>query len=237
MVLPARPASRRVSQDCSLGGERRRGHVDDSDTGLRKEAQIDRALPVATSGPAPFPRRASLSTPDDTPRSRENAWGAAGATRCASRTLDGCGSECPFAEGYDSRRVGTSEQGSERHLNALESHGGSYRDALRRFTSVSPFRHALIVFGGVESGTRRGCRRPQGPGSARTTSPPSSTTTSTCARREGSRTIRGKRGAVPGGSPRSSRTGARAGETVAAAAAQRRPSLSRIFPRGGIVRS
>lgn len=92
--------------------------------------------------PTAVPPAASLSTPDDTTCEHcaelaARCAAADAAARHLSATLDRLRSTLDAVESLAERQA-AHEQGSERHLNALESKLDSYRDALRRFTSVSP---------------------------------------------------------------------------------------------------
>ena len=127
-------------------------------TGLRKELRIGRELPVGTRVTVRMPAtgssnaRAATVVPPREPREVAGLyWGFE--VRLA-KGLAAVWSECPFASGYDVS-IGTSEHGDTRlHASGDRSgadggsDGGSDADAAP--FSLPPFRHLLIVFGGVE---------------------------------------------------------------------------------------
>ena len=108
------------------------------------DAQTPRPRPAAL--PPSGPDRRSPGGVPPTPDDATCEHCAELAARCAaadaaarhlSATLNRLRSTLDAVESLAERQA-AHEQGSERHLNALESKLDSYRDALRRFTSVSP---------------------------------------------------------------------------------------------------
>ena len=145
---PDPPRFARVSQGSAFETRDDRGEWDgchDSDP----DADADpppAPHPPRPRSPRPDPTAilpaASLSAPDDATCERcaelaARCAAADAAARHLSATLDRLRSTLDAVESLAERQA-AHEQGSERHLNALESKLDSYRDALRRFTSVSP---------------------------------------------------------------------------------------------------
>ena len=121
-------------------------------TGLRKEMKINLELPVGTRVTLKMPaanssnaRSATVVPPKEPREVLGRYWGF------EVRVADGLAavwSECPHADGYD-LSIGTSEHGSTSLYGggrASTSAGGDGSGGL----ALAPFRHALIVFGGVE---------------------------------------------------------------------------------------
>ena len=114
-------------------------------TGLRKELKIGRQLPVGTRVTVRMPQagsanaRAATVVPPREPRESAGLyWGFE--VRLA-RGLAAVWSECPHAGGYD-LSIGTSEHGSAALHAPPSASSAPY--------ALPPFRHLLIVFGGVE---------------------------------------------------------------------------------------
>lgn len=145
---PDPPRFARVSQGSAFETRDDRGEWDgchDSDP----DADADpppAPRPPRPRSPRPDPTAilpaASLSAPDDATCERcaelaARCAAADAAARHLSATLDRLRSTLDAVESLAERQA-AHEQGSERHLHALERKLDSYRDALRRFTSVSP---------------------------------------------------------------------------------------------------
>ena len=116
-------------------------------TGLRKEMKINHSLPVGTRVTLKMPnaqsrnaRQATVVPPKEPRELAGKYWGFE--VRVAS-SLAEVWSGCPHEDGYD-LAIGTSEHGTPSlHAPPIVA-GDAAAFALR------PFRHVLIVFGGVE---------------------------------------------------------------------------------------
>ena len=122
-------------------------------TGLRKEMRINHSLPVGTRVTLKMPsagssnaRLATVVPPKEPREGLGLYWGYE--VRVADN-LAAVWSECPHAEGYD-LSIGTSEHGTASlHHQSRPSGVGGGGAATVDF-ELPPFKHALIVFGGVE---------------------------------------------------------------------------------------